>query len=384
LYLSDLANRGASVGAGLVGVLGAVSFTAELLASVPMGMLSDAIAPRVLMTAGALLGAGATQLFGFTGRTAIFFLSRGVEGLSLATSGPALLAHLTDATDGNPRLRARVMSFFELTFLAGLAIGGVAGSQLWRLLSNHAFATVASGYVVAAGLLAYAAVGSRGYGKAAAISGFWRALRDPYLQRLAPIWLCVNTIVGLWLGPTLTFLMTQRSQSTQFLAGIFADEPQRIGWMLLGYSLIFAIGLTGWSMVLPRMVPQRALKIGLLAMALVCIGLFLLNHSSSHTEMARWLIGAATALLIMVESGFTPAALALLAGAIGGTTSGRGAAMGIYSVLLSIGQIGGSLLAAGLGRRFLIDGLIYGTFALALIALALLPRLRESQAHGRL
>jgi hypothetical protein len=46
--------------------------------------------------------------------------------------------------------------------------------------------------------------------------------------------------------------------------------------------------------------------------------------------------------------------------------------MGIYSVLLSIGAIAGSLLAAGLGQRFLVDGLIYGTFALALIALAAL------------
>ena len=47
----------------------------------------------------------------------------------------------------------------------------------------------------------------------------------------------------------------------------------------------------------------------------------------------------------MVDSGFTPAALALLAGAIG-AQAGRGAAMGIYSVLLSVGAIGGSLMAA--------------------------------------
>jgi len=51
--------------------------------------------------------------------------------------------------------------------------------------------------------------------------------------------------------------------------------------------------------------------------------------------------------------------------------------MGIYSVLLSIGAIAGSLLAAALGRRFLVDGLIYGTFALALIALALLKPFDE-------
>lgn len=55
LYLADLANRGAQVNAALVGTLGALSFGAELLFAVPTGMLSDAIAPRALMTGGALL-----------------------------------------------------------------------------------------------------------------------------------------------------------------------------------------------------------------------------------------------------------------------------------------------------------------------------------------
>src|SRR3989442_12586230 len=57
LYLADLANRSAQVDAALVGTLGAISFGAELLFAVPTGMLSDAIAPRALMTGGALLGA---------------------------------------------------------------------------------------------------------------------------------------------------------------------------------------------------------------------------------------------------------------------------------------------------------------------------------------
>ena len=59
-----------------------------------------------------------------------------------------------------------------------------------------------------------------------------------------------------------------------------------------------------------------------------------------------------------------------LAGAIG-AQAGRGAAMGIYSVLLSVGAIGGSLLAAVLGNRFAVDGLIYGTLAMAVVALLL-------------
>jgi len=153
LYLSDAANRGANIDVTLVGVLGAVSFGAELVGSIPMGLLSDAVAPRGLMTAGALLGAAATQLFGMSGRSAVFFLSRGLEGTGAAASGPSLLAHLTDATDGSAALRARVMSFFELSFLAGIALGGVVGGQLWRLLGSRAFSAGAAIYALAAAFL---------------------------------------------------------------------------------------------------------------------------------------------------------------------------------------------------------------------------------------
>jgi len=114
------------------------------------------------------------------------------------------------------------------------------------------------------------------------------------------------------------------------------------------------------------------LHVTLFAMLVVCGEFLLFNHLTSDT--ARWIVGATTALTIMVESGFTPAALALLAGAIG-AQAGRGAAMGIYSVLLSVGAIVGSLIAALLGRRFAVDGLIYGTLAMAIIALLFVQRL---------
>jgi len=372
LYLAQLANRGPGIGAGLVGMLGAVSFGAELVAATPMGIASDAIAPRGLMTVGSLLGAGATQLFGLTGLVGIFFVSRGLEGIGAAAVAPPLLAHLTDVTDRDPGLRAKVMSYFELSLLAGLALGGLLAGQLWRWLGARAFGAVALVYVISAGLLYAGAVGSRSHGSRQAVTGFFRALRQPSLQRLAPVWLCVNTIVGLWLGPTLIFLLTHSSQTNQFLDGVFVAHPERVGWVLLGYSIIFGTGVTAWSFVLPRVPLQRVLRITLVAMLLVCGGFLLFNHIRSET--ARWIVGALTALTIMVESGFTPAALALLAGAIG-AQAGRGAAMGIYSVLLSVGAIGGSLIAAALGGRFAVDGLIYGTLAMAVTALLFVHRL---------
>jgi predicted MFS family arabinose efflux permease len=336
-----------------------------------MGIASDAIAPRALMTLGSLLGALATQLFGMSGSVGIFFASRSLEGLGASAVAPPLLAHLTDVTEHNAGLRAKVMSYFEVSFLAGLALGGVLGGQLWRLLGTKAFAATAVVYVISAGLLYTGSVGSRSHGSNQAIAGLFRALHEPALQRLSPVWLCVNTIVGLWLGPTFIFLLTHNARSGQFLDGIFANHPERVGWVLLGYSLIFGIGVTAWSFVLPHMSMQRALRITLVAMLLVCGEFFLLNHTGS--QKARWIIGSITAISIMVESGFTPAALTLLSGAIG-AQAGRGAAMGIYSVLLSIGAILGSLIAAALGR-FAVDGLIYGTLAMAVTALIFVQRL---------
>ncbi len=375
LYLADLAGKGQGPTASLAGTLGAVVFAAELLAAVPMGLISDALAPRLLMTTGALLGGVATQLFGMTGSTAVFFLSRTLEGTGAAASTPALLAHLTDVTSENPPLRARVMSYFELSLLAGLALGSVLGSQLWSWLDTRAFSGVAVCYLASAVLLYSGSGGSRGYGFENALPGLRHALRDPALRRLAPVWLCVNTIVGLWLGPTLAFLLTNRAAAdgSQVLPGIFEDEPQQVGWVMFGYALIFGAGVTAWSVILPRMHVLRALRLSLFAMFAACAGLYFLNHAPPE---ARIPIIVATAACVMIESGFTPAALSLLAGAVG-AQAGRGAAMGIYSLLLSLGAIAGSLLAGWLGQMYAIDGLTFGTVAMAVVAISLVGRLKE-------
>ena len=111
----------------------------------------------------------------------------------------------------------------------------------------------------------------------------------------------------------------------------------------------------------------------------VCAGFYLLNHSSHQSSAMRWSIGGSIALLIMVESGFTPSALAWLAGTLP-VQSGRGAAMGINSVLLSVGAIIGSLLAGVLGERYAIDGLLDGTVWVAITALIFLRWIPHPQS----
>ena len=374
VYVADLAGRGSSVGAGLVGTLAAMSFGAELLGAVPLGMLSDAVSARALMTGGALLAALATFLFGVTQEVGVFVTSRALEGLAAAAGVPPLLAHLTDATAGDHVLRARAMSYFELSLLAGLALGGLVGSHLWPVLGTGAFTALAFVYVLAAALLFIGSAGSQRHHAADVWQGLRRSLATPALRRLAPIWLCMNAILGLWLGPTLSFLLMNRSDGSQVLAGLFADNPAGLGSLLFAYALVFGTGVVAWSRVLPRVDLRRALLVSLLAMLGVSIGLLLLNHTGNQPVRLRWMLIVVIAVLIMVESGFTPAALSLLAGAVGSTV-GRGAAMGIYSFLLSLGALAGSVLAGIAGRWLAIDGLTYATLGLALVALVLLPRL---------
>jgi MFS family permease len=384
LYLAGLDNGGAHKSVALVGILSAVSFAAELLASVPMGLASDALSARWLMTGGALLGAFATLLFGLTGRSSIFFASRTLEGLSAAAIIPALLAYLATQTEDDGTLRVRMMSYFELTLLAGLALGGIVASQLFRWLHAGAFAALAVAYLLCAVLLFTGAAGAQRHKAGNPWASLRSAWRLPELRRLAPVWLCVNCVIGLWLGSTLPFLLTHHVKSEQYLAGIFANDPSRVGWLLLEYAIVFSAGVTAWSFVLPHMKIRRAMTITLAAMLPVCAGLYLLNHSSSASSTVRGIILALTALTVMAESGFTPAALAWLAAALP-PQSGKGAAMGIYSVLLSLGAIAGSLLAGALGQRYAIDGLLYGTVLVAVLALIFLhwvpTRTRRGQSH---
>src|SRR5262249_5585392 len=152
------------------------------------------------------------------------------------------------------------------------------------------------------------------------------------------------SLVGMWLGPSLPFLLTSRSASGQFLAGVFADRPERIGWVLLAYSICFASGIAIWAVILPRVGMVRAMQVALIGMLSAAGALYAMNRSDGMSYAWRWAVGAVLCLCIMVESGFTPAALTVLAEAVG-AEAGRGAAMGIYSMLLSVGAIAGSLAA---------------------------------------
>src|SRR5260370_33454483 len=88
IYLANLANRGSNVNPALGGTLGSASFGAELIGALPMGLASDALAARALLSGGPLFGPMPTQLFDLMPQPAPFFLSRGMQLLSAAATRP--------------------------------------------------------------------------------------------------------------------------------------------------------------------------------------------------------------------------------------------------------------------------------------------------------
>jgi MFS family permease len=371
LYLAMLGRQHSRIGAGLAGALGAAAYAAELAASIPLGAAADAISVRVLMALGALTSAIGTRLFVLAPTPIVFFPSRLLQGFGLAAVTPPLLKFLVQATTHAPVRRARVMSFFEVSMLAGFALGGLLAGQLWTYLGVRAFTAVA---ILAALCAVLLFAGSREVAEmrpSTTVSAWREMLGNPFVRRLAPVWIGVNAVVGLWLGPTLTFLLTARSTGDQYLVGLFAATPADVGWLLLCYAAIFTTGVSLWSILLPKISTPLALRISLSAMLAVCGVLFLLNHCFSCSPDERWMIEAGAALLVMIESGFTPAALAWLAQSLE-SAAGKGATMGVYSVLFGLGALGGSLLAGALGALWRIDGLLFGTVLVATVALAFL------------
>jgi MFS family permease len=301
LYLSELADAGHNIDVTVVGTLGAVFFAAELAGAMPMGMLADVTTPRVLMSAGGVLGAGAIYMMGISAMIPMFFLSRALEGFGAAASAPSTLAYLTDVTETAPKLRGRVMSYFELTLLAGIALGSPLAGGLWRFFDHAAFTIAASVYLASAVLLGFGAIAVRKHRGTNMLDGLKHALRQNAVRRLAPAWICMNAIVGLWLGPTFIFLITRRDGSDQYLAGLFAGDPSAVGWVLLAYSIVFATGITIWSFFLHRLSRKTVLYTSLTAMLAVCLALYVFNHSQSWPAAARWALLSGTAVAILVE-----------------------------------------------------------------------------------
>ncbi len=377
-YLAFLSGQGQPFEAGLVGALAVVSNVAELGGSVPFGALADRLTSRILLAAAAIMGGVATLLFGLSGMVAIFYLSRSIEGLAAAAVTPALLTHLTDVTRHDAAFRNRTMSWFELSLLAGLALGGALGGVLWESVGAVGFGALSIVYLAVAALFWWGAQDAgiqrqNRFDRSAntPLYSLRMAVDEPIVRQLAPSWVAVNGVVGLWLTH-IAFQLTRPQVAGQWLVGRF--EAAQVGALSLAYAIIFGLGIMFWSWGIGRIGRLRTMRWAIAGMFGVSGCFFLLNRSGEWQPNWRWAVVAVYVVLIMVQAGFTPAALAFLASSAD-KSAAKGTTMGIYTLLLGLGNALGAALGGALAENYYLDGLLAGTLILGVIAWLGLRRL---------
>jgi len=377
LYLGFINRHLYHIGAGTVGLLAAIAYLVELLAALPLGALSDRLPiphPRtVLLVSTSLVSVLALQVTAASTDLHVIGLARALEALATAASVPALLALLAAQADRSPALRGRLMAVFEATTALGLIAGPIVGSALWDPMGRLGIALMGLPYAAAAVLFLGVREPEphRPRPRVHLLRTAWQVLRLPAMRRIAPAWLVLNAVIGLWFTHAVYQMTSGQRMGGQFLQGTMPSG--RLSVILLLYALTFSAGAVGWGGILARVGEWRTLRIALLGMLGVCASLFVINHSGGHPATLVFGVLLFVACLL-IESGFAPAAVSSLARVSDVQPEQRGLVMGLYSVILGLGEALGAGLGGLVAGRAGMDGIIGLTVALALVASVLVVR----------
>ncbi|MGZ8501973.1 MAG: MFS transporter [Candidatus Limnocylindrales bacterium] len=383
-YLKDLpVHGGPVVEPYVVGIYAALFYSAELVMSTPFGLISDRYGHHRVMQLGPLFGLVAVVVTFLT--TDLFLLggTRVLEGLSTAASVPSILGFLAVITAGDELLRGRAAARFEGATLAGLGAGIVAAGLIWHVIGPFGFLVNTAIYALSFAIYRFGVPAEPGEAESRQAShpGMRRyatILKTSHVWLLAPTWIAINAALGLWTTNAIFQLLRPLTPdpkfSDQLLMGKFDSVAISLG--LAAGLVVFFLGLAFWGERFRRYRRTTIILFGVLGGAAVVVAAALVNHSEGLPDIVRVAESAVVVGGLFVLAGATPAALGMLADVSESFPSDRGAIMGLYSVFLALGQIGGSLLGGFAAEVRGIDGILVATLLLLVVALVPLRRLR--------
>jgi MFS family permease len=385
LYLATLSMPdGSPVDDRVVGLLAAVFYLSELVLSPIFGILSDRFGHHRIMLYGPIFGGVAVIMTGLTTELPILGATRLLEGASTAASVPSILGFIALATAGNEILRGKAAARFEGATLAGLGVGFIVAPTLFKLMGASAFFLNAVVYGIS--FLIYWRGVKDPAGEAEAVASthvgfnrYIRLVRSSHVLLLAPTWIALNASIGLWFSQSLfQFSKANPKFPDQFLMSGF--DTVQITVTAIAIAIVFGAGLLYWGNRFKSMRRTTIILLGVIGGGVLVVAGMVVNHASGliFAVPIGAIVVAAGGLFVL--AGATPAALGLLADISERFPADRGAIMGLYSVFLAIGQITGSLIGGFAAAWRGIDGMLIATFALLVVALVPLGRLR-SQEH---
>lgn len=387
LLLASINRERGDVPAIAVGLLAASFYIAELLGAPWCGAQSDRWGRRRFMIAGPIFGGVAVQVIGWPSLLigwplllVAMAIGRVIEGLSTATSAPTTLSFLSAETMGIPLIRGRVMAWYEMATVVGIGSGFGAAGQLWGRFGHASFAMVSIIYALS--LLCFFAVRDEGRVSTRTEAGgraLLEVLRRPRILRFIPAWLFVNTVLGVWFTHS-AFQLTGPRVPGQALAGAFRPEEITMPFALVGAA--FMLGVFLWGFAVGRYSTVNVMLGTLTGIYLVGLALAGLNHPELGGSVPGWALIGSLLVGVAIASGFTPSALAYLANVSEEIPTHRGAVMGLYSVVLGLGQLAGGALGGPFADVGGVDGLILLTVLLGSASLATVVMLRRLDARA--
>jgi MFS family permease len=301
---------------------------------------------------------------------ALILFGRLLEGTTTALNTPASLGYITDVTVGLSQLRTKVMTAFEVATVAGIALAIPFGGQISKWLGNGGFFVVIGLHLFNA-LVIFFFLREKPQrepqvARHSSLTESIKLLRDKHIFTFLPAWLSINTLVGAWIT-LIVIMLTYANPAAdlryphQLLYGGFSKDTATL--VFGGFCLCFLLGMGIWIRIAPRLRRTTIMLIGLGGLVLCIASLTLINGLgenistlSSQAYMALFPLLFVLLIGTILLSGFTPASLNQLA-AISEYKRGKGGAvMGIYSVILGVGQF----LGASVGGVCIDHGGFYG------------------------
>jgi MFS family permease len=381
----------------LGGLIIGTFFAAELIGAPIFGAWSDRYGRKLFIIFGPLFGAIAVQITAMTTILWLLLFTRLLEGVSTAANAPATLGYIAEATSHSPKLRARVVGFFEVATIGGIAVGFSLGGWLWRHfgtpaiffgvpLTSPAFALNALVYVASLLVLWFGLHEVREAKRIAAHASpretwrdYWKLFTSPKVASFAPAWIAINAVLGVWINLSARILTDKGSFPGQLLAGQF--DSFQAGNIRAAYAIVFVLGILLWSLIFAPMKKTDVMMIGTGGLFLTCLFLFLLNHQPSLDAPLVLPLAILIFISIVIQSGFTPAALAHLADITEDYSENRGVIMGMYSVFLGVGQFLGAIIGGPFVDVWGADGIVIVTALLGVFAALMLLRLRNHETE---
>jgi MFS family permease len=382
------------VGPITVSIIAALFYVSELVLSPIFGVISDRLGHHRVMQFGPMFGVAAVLATWASTSLPIIAGTRLLEGAATASSVPSILGFIAVASASDESLRGRASARFEAATLAGLLAGFAVAGFLWDTLHLGPATFLINALIYGVSFAIYRwGVDPRDEGRATpAVAAdeaparprfdfgrYRRILGGSHVWLLAPTWIAINAVLGLYTTQTIFQLINPKAPDPRFanqlLMGGYDGTQISIG-VIVGGILFFA-GLIYWGNRFKNLRRTTIILYGVGGGVLVVLGALALNHSAGIPIPVRLLFAVPLVFGVFVLAGATPAAIGLLADVTEAYPDDRGAIMGLYSVFLGLGQILGSLVGGLAANALGFDGILAASVLLLGVAVVPLMRLRR-------